>query len=101
MLHADGLGGTYFPAHMDPAQLSSTLANPSTAAVASITKIAEDTPLDALRKSYGLYAGHSYSVAGVTADGKIALSNPWGYNHPMPVPIDDFQRLFNHIDVWP
>jgi len=40
-------------------------------------------------------------VAGLTPEGNVVLINPWGHTHPRPVRVDDFQKLFKMLDVWP
>lgn len=47
----------------------------------------------------GLVPGHAYQVASVLRhpDGRdyAVLSNPWGREHPQPVPVSDLNRYFN------
>jgi len=49
----------------------------------------------ALAEHYGVVTGaHAYVVRGVTDDDHVLLHNPWGWSHPTPVPLKDFQTLF-------
>lgn len=51
---------------------------------------------------FGLYAQHAYEVVSVTG-GLVQLRNPWGHEHPAPIPVRDFLNLmgsgYAHLDV--
>ncbi|WP_420812897.1 C2 family cysteine protease [Micromonospora zingiberis] len=51
---------------------------------------------------FGLYAKHAYEVVSVT-NGLVRLRNPWGHEHPAPIPVRDFLDLmasdYAHMDV--
>ncbi len=54
------------------------------------------------RLPFGLYAQHAYEVVSVT-NGLVQLRNPWGDDHPAPIPVRDFLDLmasdYAHMDV--
>jgi hypothetical protein len=52
---------------------------------------------------YGLVTSHSYMVERVytDADGRqlVQLRNPWGYDHPKPIPFEELGRYFSDFNV--
>jgi hypothetical protein len=69
-----------------------------TAATPDKDAVKKKGPLD-----YGLHAWHSYVVteAYTDKDGKqwVKLYNPWGSDHPKPVPFEDFKKNFVSVQV--
>jgi len=53
--------------------------------------------------SNGLVHNHAYTVTGVqtSEDGKkyVLLNNPWGQDHPKPIPFDEIKENFDDIAV--
>ncbi len=48
-----------------------------------------------LAENYGVVTGaHAYALRGITDEDQVLLHNPWGWNHPTPIPIRDFKILF-------
>lgn len=54
---------------------------------------------------YGLVTTHAYSVDRVFVDGDgrrmVQLRNPWGTNHPEPIPVDEMAKIGLHMVVSP
>jgi hypothetical protein len=52
---------------------------------------------------FGLHSWHSYVVTGTYTDkdGKqmVQLYNPWGSDHPKPMPFEEFKKNFNSVQV--
>jgi hypothetical protein len=51
-----------------------------------------------LDKGLNLHAWHAYIFDSVTADGNLVFKNPWGTEHPNPIPAARFKDLFTGID---
>lgn len=47
----------------------------------------------------GLHTWHAYIVTGTTPDGKLILKNPWGYDDPQPVTIDELHKYFTSVNT--
>lgn len=49
---------------------------------------------------YGFYANHCYTFYEVDVDGgTLKLRNPWGSDHPSPIPVDVFKKCFDTLAV--
>jgi Calpain family cysteine protease len=52
---------------------------------------------------FGLVANHAYMVVGSRTDAKgevsVLLRNPWGKDHPTPIPVSQLQKYFTYADV--
>ena len=92
---------TLDPASMDEAALARQLAEPDRAMVASTREIEPGSLLESLLDSYDLIDGHAYSVRGLDSAGNAVLHNPWGSDHPVPVPMHAIKHLFITLDTWP
>jgi hypothetical protein len=91
-----------WPEDMTPQEITDVCGGDSPAVASSYPVLGPNHPaFDAateaerqdLRDQYGVVDEHAYSVVGVSDDG-VVLSNPWGLDHPDPVPVGDFQKLF-------
>ncbi|RIV34367.1 hypothetical protein D2L64_23585 [Micromonospora radicis] len=56
------------------------------------TRPEDQYPPELANLPFGLYATHAYEVVSVT-DGLVQLRNPWGVEHPAPIPVRDFLNL--------
>lgn len=61
----------------------------------SLSPQSAQTPaLQDLLDRYGVFAGHAYTVTGLDGSGRVTLRNPWGFDHPAPLPIHVFRQIF-------
>ena len=62
---------------------------------------ADVTPaLKKLFKQYNAYADHSYTFKSVDVGSKmLQLRNPWGIEHPKPMPVSVFKQLYDILDI--
>ena len=76
-----------------------TLSNSTSPSVAgSIAAASTPETIRDLMDQYRVFEGHAYIVDSVDKDGQMHLRNPWGFDHPRPIPLDDFRQLFDWID---
>jgi hypothetical protein len=78
----------------------SRVLGPECAAVASSRDFRFDPDLKDLARKYGLprINAHAYAVQGLDDQDRVVLRNPWGVQHPRPVPRRDFRELFSSVD---
>lgn len=70
------------------------LAKGGSYAVASTRIVGPTDPRKAIESLYRVHGGHAYTVAGIDSTGRILLHNPWGFDHPEPMPLPEFRVLF-------
>lgn len=73
---------------------------PDCAAVASTWDLRSDPHLKDLARKNGMArtAAHAYTVEGLDDQDRVVLRNPWGVQHPRPIPLRDFRALFSSVD---
>ncbi len=49
---------------------------------------------------YRLHGGHAYEVVAIDAGGFVHLRNPWGHDHPTPVPVDKLLAVPQILDRY-
>jgi hypothetical protein len=60
----------------------------------------DDAAAAKIAEKMNIYANHAYAVESVNVDaGTVSLQNPWGSMHPKDVPIADFQRFYQRLDI--
>jgi hypothetical protein len=69
---------------------------PECAAVAHAEERGDNDPLLSLAEQYDVVTEgpHAYAVRGIDAAGRVELHNPWGRQHPLPMPPQVFRQLF-------
>lgn len=52
-----------------------------------------------LQNKYGVHDDHSYTVFRLDRQGRFVLRNPWGYDHPAPMPEEVVRELYS-LAFW-
>lgn len=72
-----------------------TLPNLQTAFADGQTLIFSSKPNGQL--NYGVVNNHAYVLESITPDNKLVLKNPWGKDHPQPIPFNELGTIFTSM----